>query len=439
MSDPIDEASEKMTGGDVHGAYATLRQVLDYPGGLDDRATAVRAFTVFSEIAGALGGAEFGNLVRRAATSPDDADVLNDIGYALYEQDQYGVAATLLSRANQLRPGEAKIVLELATCLEAFGANGEAVAVLRASGLADRDPVAAYLLAFNALMVGDRAEPPLRIPVIRKARDETALYMADALEAMLARASAIAQKLPLDGHALSAWHSILNGGVLLHESPHGYDEPMRGRYAYVSDSVGLMKEGIQRLGRVLDKSGRRPTRVVSGPDRASRVLAEASAKRFDLPLLAWSGAALEHSLVVVWDLDHVGDKKVLQALQEHQPGQVLWVHASNWVSPFPYTPDVTTLLYQTITHPFMGGALQVDPVTRETKPAEPDLRSEAELSREILSATITDPSETEISTLEEILDANRSLPPTSTLGVFRDEGPRLRQRMGSPVRSARFL
>ena len=51
----------------------------------------------------------------------------------------------------------------------------------------------------------------------------------------------------------AAWvhKGALNGSVLLSESPHGYDEPMRGRYAFLQDSPALIRLGIERLRQVL--------------------------------------------------------------------------------------------------------------------------------------------------------------------------------------------
>lgn len=57
----------------------------------------------------------------------------------------------------------------------------------------------------------------------------------------LRRAHALAEAgVDIGELALTAWHAILDGTLLLHESPYGHDDPMHGRYAYVSDSAGLV-------------------------------------------------------------------------------------------------------------------------------------------------------------------------------------------------------
>src|SRR6185436_14133196 len=157
-------------------------------------------------------------------------------------------------------------------------------------------------------------------------------------------------------HALTAWQAVINSTILLHESPHGYQEPMRGRYAFLSDRPELVREGIERLRNVLAVSGERLERVVATPSRQSRIVALAAAELLGLPFLDWSPGAERQGLVVAWSLDSVSDGDFLKALHPHGPGQRLFVHASCWTDPFPYAPDVTTLLYQTITDPWTGGA-----------------------------------------------------------------------------------
>ena len=196
-----------------------------------------------------------------------------------------------------------------------------------------------------------------------------------------------------------------------------------------------MRQGIERVGRVLADRALLPARVVAAPDRASRILAGATARVLDLPLVHWAGEETAEGLVTVWSMDAVGDAAFLQALKDHRPGQVLFVHASSWVDPFPYAPDVTTYLHQFVTNPYTGGALRV--VEGETVRAEPDPRGDDALADEIAASGDGDGSR---STIEHVLAVARAISGVEEVhrGFGRTFGPRLRARAGSPVRSSRF-
>jgi hypothetical protein len=261
------------------------------------------------------------------------------------------------------------------------------------------------------------------------------VFQRSMLSGMVTRAEALrAAGLSLEGLALTAWQAAINGTVLLHESPHGYESPMHGRYAFVSDSAGLQREGLERLKAVLTAANAAPARIVSAPGRESHLLGLAASRVLNAPVTPWTPGAERGALVVAWTLERVPDDAFLEALQSHAPASRLFVHASSWVEPFGYAPDVTTLLQQTITHPYAGGALRVDPVTRAVKPVEPDTRSDEALVEEVLAAPISDASQT---TVEHVLKVTRALAPTR-VGLFADGGRRLRQRAGGPVQSNRF-
>lgn len=71
---------------------------------------------------------------------------------------------------------------------------------------------------------------------------------------------------------------------------------------------------------------------------------------------------------------------LLRHLRQHRAGEVLFAHASGWVDPFPFAPDVTTLLGHSITHPYLGGALRVDPESKQVVRAGPDTLDDAVLA-----------------------------------------------------------
>lgn len=435
--DPRSAARALLDRGDAQAAFAALRGAIEHPVQLDDPDETSQSFAVFEEIARALAGPELAEPIGRVAAKPDDVQALYDAAYALYEQGLQRISVALLYRANLLAPGRFEIVTELVSCLEHVLSYGEAALVADASGLADRDPLCAYLSGFNWFMVGDRERARLRLQQLTGISDRPIPEVREALAGMIARADAIERVSALDDRALVGWHLAINGTILLHESPHGWDEPMRGRYAYVSDSPGLMREGLERLRSVL--GDRVPSRVVAAPDRASTILGLAAASLFQRPMLPFDTSALSDALVVVWTFESVTDPTFLRALQRHAPGQVLFVHGSSWVDPLGYAPDVTTFLYQSVTHPYLGGALRVDPQTHRVAPAEPDTRSDEELAQEILSAERDDCDKPAIESILALRDAVRDIPDAWAAGLHRSSGVRTRERAGSAVPSARFL
>ncbi len=440
LSSSLAEADAALAEGDARTAFTAMRGVLDYPApALDDAAAVGRAYAMFSRIAAAIAGPQLGEIMDRVAASPNDIDALYDAGFALYEQRLFAMAATLLERADRLAPGRPKIVAELSSALEGAMFYGAAALTVDRSGLADQDPMLAYLSGFNWLMVGSVERAANRVEQLPATEDPTLAHVFDALGGMVRRAQALAAAgIDVGEHALTAWHAILNGTLLTHESPFGHDEPMRGRYAMVADSPGLMREGIDRLARIVAATALRPQQVVAAPDRSSQLLAMAVARVLELPLVHWRDGE-PTGIVVAWNLDTVGDDAFLAAHQAHRPGTLLFAHASDWVEPFPYAPDVTTFLGQTIMHPYSGGALRVDPVTGQVGPAEPDQRDDAALVEEIVAAGINSPSETPVDDVLAIDRALAGLPEVDRLGVRCTRGRRPRQRTGSPVQSNRFV
>lgn len=439
LFESVRDARAKMVAGEFSAAFLALRETVTYPAKeLEEEAAFREPFDVFASIAKGIAGDELSNLVRRASRDPNDVKALYDAGYALYEQKLFGIAATLFHRANKLAPGNAGIVSELCASLEGMMLYGIAAITVDVSELYRTQPMFAYLSAYNWLMAGSLDLARERFTLLPEASDDkTIVHLRRVLSEMLTRAHTLERaSVKLGEHSLTAWHAIINGSLLLHESPHGYDTPMRGRYAYVSDSAELMREGLDRLKAVLGARPAMPRHIVSAPDPASRMLALAASRVLNLPCSVWTPSTLpQNTLVVAWNMDTVGDAAFLQALQSRAVGQVLFAHVSQWTEPFPYAPDVTTYLAQTVTHPYLGGALRVDEQTGKAIPSAPDTRDENALADEIVNATTTrDPS---VSPLELVLSIDRALLAEPSV-YAKAEGARTRQRAGSPVASSRF-
>ncbi|MCY1005701.1 hypothetical protein OV079_09010 [Nannocystis pusilla] len=440
MTASFDSIREQVAAGDASGGWVALTQVFGYPNGgsLDARSFAEAmavALVITRELAGRDGVVD----LARAAAAPEDPRALYDAGWWLAEQRQFAIAASVLERANQIAPGQPGIVGELANALEHLLHYGPAALVVEASGRADDDPLLAYLSGFYWLMCGDLERPRARLGQLAGVTAPNEVFMRDALAGMLARADAlVAAGVGLGDDALTAWHAVLNGSLLLHESPHGHPEPMHGRYAFLNDSPALQRLGLDRLQRLLAALGRRPERILTAPDRASRILAHAAGQVLDLPVEAWADDPGQRGLVVAWSLDVVEDPAFLGGMRRHAPGRPLFVHVTDWIEPFAYAPDVGTVLAQVVRHPFTGGALTYDPATRKVAEAEADDRDEVELGGLVAATPVADDSATPIEVVLGIDRAMAGLPADLRPGLHREGGSRLIHRAGSPVPSNRF-
>ena len=450
MSDPdrVAEARLALRGGDKEAAFRAITAALQHPHSLED-ARLSGAFQLYAEIARTFADPTTAEKLRAAAADFANVGALNEAAQALFLQHQFGIAATLLHRAQRLQPGQPAIVAELVANLHALLHYAEAQALLASSGLCEGDPLLSYLLGFSALMSGDLVAARGVMPSLAALSGPSAAAR-DALAGMLARAdalsgaiappggSSVSDRVDLGDHALTAWHAVIQGTMLCHESPHGYGTPMRGRYAFVQDSPDLMRQGIARLKRLLERAERSPARVVAAPDRVSLILALAVGQSLELPVVTWAPGQEQSGLVTAWNLSAITELSFLEALAEHYPEQILFSHASSWVDPFSFAPDVTTLLYQEITNPFVGGALSVDPETKQIQVAPPRAEDDGVLAEEILAAPIRDPSVTTVAHLFSVLDPLLKLPPEQRVGLGRREGRRLLAHRGSPVQSNRF-
>jgi hypothetical protein len=350
---------------------------------------------------------------------------------ALCDQGQFATAVSLLDRALEVLPAHPKLLGELSTALEAQMRYPEAARRLLGSDAVGTDPWVTYLAAFHALMAGDRATSRATLDRVDAGDDGSLAFAVQQLRRAHARADALDAVTSLDDRDLDGWHAVINGTVLLHESVHGYDEPMRGRFAWVADTPGRMRAGIDRIVGIRDALDLDLPAVFAAADRCSRVLAAATAAVLDVPCIPLAAAGDGPGLVVVYDLARVDDA-MMASLAERRPGQLLWVHATCWVDPPPFAPDVTTFLHQFCQDPWSGGVPVHDPDTGETRRSEPDVRDDAALVQDVLDAA-PDPGQ---SPRADVMSIARILWRCET---FREAGRRRRQRAGSMVPSNRFL
>jgi hypothetical protein len=357
----------------------------------------------------------------------------------LVERGANGVAATVLARVNDLAPGQEAVVLELAAALERDLHFADARRVLEAAPqLQDGSFPCRYALAYARLMNGDLPAAREALLRLRPGADGGEQLLAGRVEGMLRRADAVRGVTALDSRDLRGWHFVLTGGLLLHLSPHGFDEGMAGRYSFVQDSPALVREGLRRLAAVLDAWQLRPPRVFALAGADNGVLAEAAAGTFGCPLEQGPASAGDTAgLVVAYDVGAL-DADTAGRLQEHRPGQILWGHVSCWTAEPPFAADFATFLYQHNVSPW-GARLRINPNTQEAEMIPPSDVAFADRAREVLGAPLEEGALADLPALVALARAARGLAGEHGPGALRAGGRRCHQAVGSPVASNRFL
>ena len=428
---PDDEAAiaELIAQGDEAGAFGRLRARLGWPRGQEIADVDLpRYLTLLGELAQRRGATVLGELALAARADLDSPDRLYVLGYALIDAGAPAIAASILWRCLRLVGDSEEVVCELVSALESALAYGDALAVLEDHGpLRARSFLCRYLYAFNAAMAGRLDLTRAALPALAPESPDNEL-MQDTIAAIVARADRVAGVTPLDARDLRGWHYVLTGGLVTHQSPYGFDEPMHGRYAWLADSLDRVATGLARvlpLARALDVPC-----VYAPPGRGHAIVAAAAAAKLDVPVAPWPAVGVPApGLVVIYDLADVAIADV-QRLVQRREGQLLFAHASPWTSDCPIAPDVTTLLYQSLVAPW-GQSLIVDPDTREVTQSVEDTREVDAIAADIVASKGLDAAELVADELArwEALVA-RTWPP--------EPGPRSRLWAGGPVPSNRF-
>ncbi len=369
--------------GDAEAALREFRWALWYPRRLpaDELADGLG---VLARIMAALGQRELAERAAHASVDPLDPDGLYDLGYQLLDEGLPAIAATVLGRCLELVPGSEEVVTELVVALERQLAHGDARRLLDAHpALLEASFLCRYLRAFNAAMSGDlattRADLPRLLPV-----EATHDAMVERIAAIVARADRAAG-CRLDATDLRGWHHVLTGGLLLHLSPHGFDDGMHGRYAWLQDSWALLRHGLVRLRAVLATWGVALPCVYAPPGRDHEAVGEAAAHLLGLPRSPWPAIGVPApGLVVAYDLASV-ERRDLERLLERRPDQVLYAHATGWTEDGAIAADVTNLLCQSLVAPWEP-QLVIDPEQGAARTGAPDPRPAEELGAAIAEA-----------------------------------------------------
>lgn len=432
----LPEVDAALAAGDVHTAFRQLRPLLRYPSGL---AVWPELLDRFAKICDGIAGAELHDKARAVADvrDPQHLQALYDLGFDLIEHGVPDVAATFLAHACELAPGHAELLAELCAALERAGLHAEAVRWLEGSPTATEDSfVLRYLLGWNAAMTGDLDRVRRQMSTLSRPADANERAMVHRLSGVLTRADVVAHTTKLDRRDLRGWHFVLNGSVLLHLSPYGFDDGMNGRYAYTQDTETTCHEALFRLRHAFISLDVSPTMVLALGDPDSLALGTAAARFLGVPMRPFAEAHEAAGLVVAYDLANA-PPEARSDLQQHRPGQILWTHASEWTEDLPIAGDIVTYLYQTNVSPW-GERLAVDPATRTTKTfAREDAASDV-LADRVLATTIEPDALRDLDALDRIARAIETLSGDHAAGLFRSYGPRRRQWSGGPVPSNRF-
>jgi hypothetical protein len=418
-----------LAAGDDRAAFDQLRASLGWPSGKAIPAAELpRWLELIAQLAARRGAEPLAELAGAAVRDPDSPDRLYDLGYALIDAGAPAIAAAVLWRCLALVGDSEEVVCELVSALESALAYRDALGVLdEHAALRARSFLCRYLYAFNAAMAGQLDITRATVGQLQPDSPDTQA-MTDTIAAICERADRITGITALDAGDLRGWHYVLSGGLVMHQSPYGFDDPMHGRYAWLADSLPRVATALDRLATLVGPM-QLPC-VYAPPGRNNEIVGHAAAARLGVPLMPWPAIGTPApGLIVLYDLADLPAAEVPKLVQR-RPDQVLYAHATPWTVDSPIAPEVTMLLYQSIVPPW-GAHLVVDPDTRAVTEGIPDDRAPEAIAVDVLASARLDDTElaTEHAEQWHALVA-RTWPPAA--------GMRSRLWAGGPVPSSRF-
>ncbi|MBA3459993.1 MAG: hypothetical protein H0T46_08525 [Deltaproteobacteria bacterium] len=402
---------------------------LGWPAGRDLRVPELqRLLGELGRLAAERGAAELAELVDSVVRDPDSPDHLYKLGYALIDAGTPEVAATVLWHCLALVGDSEEVVCELVSALESALAHADAFDILdKHAALRARSYLPRYLYAYNAAMIGRLDVTRATLPSLAPDGSQTAT-LHGTIAGIVERADRVAGTCPLDTRDLRGWHYVLTGGLLVHQSPYGFDDPMHGRYAWLADSLPRLAYAIDQLGALVKKLALPCVYAPEGRDH--EIVAEAIATRLGIPRAPWPAIGVPApGLVALYDLRGLLPGQLAQ-LEQRRPDQILFAHASPWTVDSPIAPDVTTLLYQSIVPPW-GESAVIDPATGEVSRAAADHREVSAIAAEVSASAPLPAGELSAEEPERWSSlVARAWPPSP--------GSRTRLWAGGPVPSSRF-
>lgn len=405
------EAHRLLGKDDIASAWTHLQKVLTFPGAVT---TSSPCFRETLQLLGTLGevfaGEEFKEKAFEVAdgdpTSSSSGEGLYDLGFEMVGVRQYGVASTLLGWSFAAEASEDTLT-ELIVSLEREGHFDAAMAYLKSNSSSNRaivqdSFVCIYQMAWIGIQMGDLAPAFAKADwLLEKCKDmghDRYVSMAKRIAIVTQRAQRIkaVSSLPLDD--LRGWHYVLNGGLLLHVSPHRQDV-MHGRYARLQDSLGLCLEAAKKIRLVVQQQEIDIPQVFVLPDPKSSLLAQTLAKVLECECTPWVKGCEEPGILAVYDMEQLEEEGLFYTLYERgHPQQFLWAHAVCWTSTEPCVPaaDFVTLLHQSHTSPW--------DVTDDTPAIDFDEADPKLLVKEILGANV-DVDRADLKALAALADA----------------------------------
>jgi hypothetical protein len=429
VTDPAADIAALLAAGDDRAAFDRLRAALGWPAGKAiPTAELPRWLALVVQLATRRGAQPLAELAGAAVRDPDSPDRLYDLGYALIDAGAPAIAAAVLWHCLALVGDSEEVVCELVSALESALAYPDALAVLEDhAALRSRSFLCRYLYAFNAAMSGRLDVTRAALSGLSPESGETT-GLRDTIRGICERADRVAGACPLDGRDLRGWHYVLAGGLVIHQSPYGFDEPMRGRYAWLADSLPRIATGLDRLARLV--APLELPCIYAPPGRDHEILADAAGQRLGMPVAPWPAIGVPApGLVVLYDLAQLADGEVARLIQR-RPDQVVFAHASPWTRDSPIAPDVTTLLYQTLVAPWDAHAI-LDPETRALSEAASDERPAPAIAAELAASPGLDDAELAADEPDRWAALIARVWPLAP-------GPRSRLWAGGPVPSTRF-
>lgn len=346
----LTQAEAELESGDAQAAVRTLRFLHDSELHTDD--DALRRLIALLERAGAA--EELQEMVESAQAAIGlDPQPLYDFAAVLMQVGLSELAVPLLERVSREAPGEPPVVAALVAALEESEQYAAARDVLLAHESLLDEVYLRYLLCFTAICAGDLATARAHAGLLITS-DPDLEQLADRIGAMLRRADRVELISKLDEHDVRGWRYVLSGALLLHISPFGFQEGMSGRYAFLQDDPSSIRRDIEALVAVLEAQDRLPDRVLSLPDRGSRIMADAVGIALGVPVEPF--AADIRGLVVGYDLDALIDDDdqadLLDALYTRPDDCPLFLRCVRWTAPTGIIPDLIGLVHQLNTPPW---------------------------------------------------------------------------------------
>ena len=328
-------AEQKLSEGDPMGAATQLRHAAFGDGLAHDDVRLVALIRTVAALAIQVDIPELAESATQAAGLVPQA--LFELGSHLGAVGLSEVGIPLLQHVDARVPQQEPVVLALVAAFEQTLRFAEARDVL----VGNLDHLAGfwprYLLCFNALSAGDVATATAHASLV-VGQDDDEDAAAHRLQHMLLRSEAAKMHTPLDAGDLRGWHYVMNGAGLLHLSPYGHPEPMRGRYGFLQDTVAMIRRDLDRLVATLRALEALPARVLAMPDRSSAIVAGALGSLLSVPVLPFDEedeAAV--GLVVSYN--------VPEAWAPH-PDRPLFARLARWAPTPAIVPDWVGLLQQ---------------------------------------------------------------------------------------------